>query len=405
MMEAPAGPNRPEYAFLRAFTTLYLPKIPCFFTGLWYDIPAKDGAGMRKLGILFDMDGVLVDSEPVITAAACEALNRYGVPAKREDFKPFTGMGENRFIGGVAEKYGRTFELPMKALCYEIYGQLVDRELKIYPGTKPMLEAFKAQDRVMALASSADLIKVRHNLRVAGIPFSTFRAVLTGDDVARKKPFPDIYLTAAERAGVPASDCVVVEDAVSGVRAAKAAGARAIAVTTSFGEAALREAGADAVIRDISELPEAVAQLETNLSQGFELREGYERMDFAQVTRLLAGMPWSLGISRAEVEKGAAGATILVGAFGGEKPLGYARALSDKTRFCYLRGVAVDPDSRRGGVGSAMVKRILNHPELADVYQWLLFTSQAQEFYRTLGFEETKRAGNWMEIRRERPLR
>jgi HAD superfamily hydrolase (TIGR01509 family) len=360
---------------------------------------------MKKLGILFDMDGVLVDSEPVITASACEALNRCGVPAKHEDFKPFTGMGENRFIGGVAEKYGRAFELPMKALCYEIYGELVDRELEIYPGTKPMLEAFKAQGRVMALASSADLIKVRHNLRVAEIPFSTFAAVLTGDDVARKKPFPDIYLMAAEKSGVLASDCVVVEDAVSGVQAAKAAGAYAIGVTTSFDEAALREAGADAVIHDISELPAAVEALEAGLNQGYELREGYEAMDFARVTELLAAMPWSPGISRAEVEKGAANATILVGAFDGEKQIGYARALSDKTRFCYLMDVAVDPDSRRNGVGGAMVKRILNHPELTDVYQWLLFTSRAQEFYRGLGFEETKRAGNWMEIRRERPRR
>ena len=105
-------------------------------------------------------------------------------------------------------------------------------------------------------------------------------------------------------------------------------------------------------------------------------------------------MPWSPGISRAEVEKGAANATILVGAFDGEKQIGYARALSDKTRFCYLMDVAVDPDSRRNGVGGAMVRRILNHPELSDVYQWLLFTSSAQEFYRGLGFEETKRAGN-----------
>ena len=194
---------------------------------------------MKKLGILFDMDGVLVDSEPVITAAACEALNRFGVPAKLHDFKQFTGMGENRFLGGVCEMYDHTYTLPMKALCYDIYGELVDAQLKIYDGTKPMLQALTAQNRKMALASSADLIKVRHNLRVAGIPFETFGIVLTGDDVERKKPYPDIYLKAAQGLGLPASDCVVVEDAVSGVQAGKAAGAYVIAVTTTFSAEAL----------------------------------------------------------------------------------------------------------------------------------------------------------------------
>lgn len=136
----------------------------------------------------------------------------------------------------------------------------------------------------------------------------------------------------------------------------------------------------------------------------FALREGAGSMDFERVTALLAQMPWSPGISRAEVEKGAANSTLVVGAFEGERQIGYARALSDKTRFCYLMDVCVDPDSRMKGVGRAMVERILNHPELSDVYQWLLFTSSAQEFYRGLGFDETQKAHNWMEIRRTRPL-
>lgn len=360
---------------------------------------------MKKLGILFDMDGVLVDSEPVITWAACEALNRFGIPAVPEDFKPFTGMGENRFLGGVAEKYGRTFEFPMKALCYEIYGELVDAKLKVYDGTRPMLETMRAQGRTMALASSADMIKVRHNLRVAGIPFSTFAAVLTGDDVERKKPYPDIYLTAAKAAGLSASNCVVVEDAVSGVEAGKAAGAYVIGVTTTFSGDALLAAGADVLIPDISFLPAAVGALEAGLTANFCLREGFEYMDFERVTELLAMMPWSQGIGRAEVEKGARNSTILVGAFEGEKQIGYARALSDKTRFCYLMDVCVDPDNRQKGCGRAMIQHILNHPELAGVYQWMLFTSSAQEFYRGMGFEATKKAGNIMEIRRPRPER
>ena len=152
---------------------------------------------MDFAGILFDMDGVLVDSEPVITEAAIRALREFGVFVREEDFKPFTGMGENRFVGGVAEKYGKPFVPEMKTRAYEIYGQIVDQHLKVYAGTHGALQALAGYK--LALASSADLVKVRHNLRVANIPFSTFQAVVTAEDVERKKPDPAIFLKAAEK--------------------------------------------------------------------------------------------------------------------------------------------------------------------------------------------------------------
>jgi N-acetylglutamate synthase-like GNAT family acetyltransferase len=133
--------------------------------------------------------------------------------------------------------------------------------------------------------------------------------------------------------------------------------------------------------------------------------EGAENMDFARVTDILASMPWSLGISRAEVEKGARNSTLVVGAFDEGGQIGYARALSDKTRFCYLMDVCVDPARRKHGIGHGMIQYILAHPALKDVYQWMLFTSNAQDFYRSLGFRETQKAPNIMEIRRDRPVR
>ena len=216
---------------------------------------------MLTEGVIFDMDGVLVDSEPVIRAAAAEGLRRYGVPAQEQDFIPFTGMGEDRFIGGVAEHYGHEYDPVMKKTVYEIYGELVDARLMVYTATKRTLEALRAEGRRMALASSADHVKINHNLRVAAIPHEIFDAVIGGEDVARKKPNPDIYLLAAERLGVSAADCIVVEDAVSGVQAGKAAGARVVGITTSFSSEALTAAGADIVIEDIARLPEAARKL------------------------------------------------------------------------------------------------------------------------------------------------
>jgi cytidine deaminase len=210
---------------------------------------------MEKTGLLFDMDGVLVDSEKVITAAAIEALKRFSIFAKEADFKEFTGMGEVRFIGGVAEKYGRAYRPEMKALTYEIYGEMVDEHLSVYENTLPTLEALAARGYPLALASSADLVKVRHNLRVAQIPLDWFGAIVTAEDAERKKPWPDLFIKAAEGLGLSPDQCVAFDDAVSGVRAAAASRAVPVGVCTSFSEEVLLGAGARYTVQEIGGIP------------------------------------------------------------------------------------------------------------------------------------------------------
>lgn len=202
--------------------------------------------------VLFDMDGVLVNSEPVITEAAIQALREFGIEASYSDFHQFTGMGEDRFIGGVAELHGKQYRLEMKDRAYGIYQEIIPDLIEVYAGALPLLERLKHANVPAALASSADIVKVKANLEAAKIPESLFCTVISGNDVERKKPFPDIYLLAASRCCADPGDCVVVEDAISGIQAAKAAGMRCVAVMTSFDEATLRNAGADAVCGDIS---------------------------------------------------------------------------------------------------------------------------------------------------------
>ena len=100
----------------------------------------------------------------------------------------------------------------------------------------------RANQLKMAVASSADRVKIDINLREIGLSAETFDVIVSGEDVERKKPFPDIYLLAAQRVSELPENCLVVEDAVSGVKAAKAAGARCLAVTTSFPAEKLTEA-------------------------------------------------------------------------------------------------------------------------------------------------------------------
>lgn len=203
--------------------------------------------------VLFDMDGVLADSEPLICAAACEMFRERGVTVQPEDFHPFVGAGENRYIGGVAEKHGLALDIVLaKARTYELYLRMVPDKLVVFPGAVELVKACLAAGWPCAVASSADRVKVEANLRKIGLPPETWQAVVTAEDVERRKPDPALFLKAAERLGVAPDACAVVEDAVNGIAAAKAAGMRCVAVATSFPPALLGQA--DLVRSSISEV-------------------------------------------------------------------------------------------------------------------------------------------------------
>ena len=185
--------------------------------------------------VLFDMDGVLVDSEEFIRRAAVQMFREKGHRVSPGDFLPFTGMGENRYLGGVAEKHNIAFDLEVdKARTYEIYADLVRGKLNPLDGVHEFISSCRERGLKLAVASSADPVKVNINLEEIGLERSLFQAIVTGLDIENKKPAPDIFIKAARLVGVDPEYCLVVEDAISGVAAGKAAGARVLALTTSF---------------------------------------------------------------------------------------------------------------------------------------------------------------------------
>ncbi len=197
----------------------------------------------RITAVVFDMDGVLTDSEPLINAAAVQMFYEFGLEVRPEDFHPFVGTGENRYLGGVAEKYGFAVDVAeAKRRTYEIYLELVPGQLEAFPGAVELVLACRREGLRVAVASSADRIKIDANLEKIGLPPSGWDAIVTGDDVEHKKPAPDIFLAAARRLGVGVGACVVVEDAVNGIEAAKAAGMRCVAVAQTFAVEQLRAA-------------------------------------------------------------------------------------------------------------------------------------------------------------------
>jgi beta-phosphoglucomutase len=206
-------------------------------------------------GVLFDMDGVLLDSEAFMCEAAIRMFAEKGISVKESDFTPFVGMGENRYLGGVAEAYGCDFDLERdKARAYEIYGEITDGRLVPLPGVAEFTARCRARSLKMAVATSADQVKMEINLKALGLPEDTFQATVNGLEVEHKKPHPDIYLEAAGRLGLKPEECLVVEDAVSGIEAAKAAGCKCLALKTSFPAEKLTKA--DWICENLADAPE-----------------------------------------------------------------------------------------------------------------------------------------------------
>jgi len=209
---------------------------------------------MTIKAVIFDMDGVLTDSEPVINVAAIAGLKEYGVNAVPEDFEQFVGMGEDKYIGGVAEKYGVAYVLEMKKRVYEIYLEILPGLIHSFTGVHELLHKLREGEIPMAVASSADRVKVKANLEAIEVDLGWFDAIVVGEDVANKKPAPDTFLCAADKLGMAPAECCVVEDALHGVQAAKAAGIRCVAVEQSFSADLLRQAEPDVICPGISDV-------------------------------------------------------------------------------------------------------------------------------------------------------
>ncbi|MEA4872560.1 MAG: GNAT family N-acetyltransferase [Synergistaceae bacterium] len=131
---------------------------------------------------------------------------------------------------------------------------------------------------------------------------------------------------------------------------------------------------------------------------------GVTSMDFERVTEMLSQAYWSPGIKIDEMKKAAVNSALVIGAFSEEdRQIAYGRVISDKTRFAYLTDFYVDMEFRKKGICRKMVELVLAHPDLADVYQWLLVTGDAHGLYEKCGFKVITRPLDFMEIRSPRP--
>jgi len=215
----------------------------------------KKGENKKIKAIIFDMDGVLVDSEELIFLAAHQMFLENGIKVTREDFIPFIGTGEDSYLGNVAKKYNFDIDIKKhKARTYQIYNELAKDKLIVLPGVFEFIEKCRKNNLKLAIATSADKIKVDINLRTIGLTEDTFDVIVTGEDVKNKKPHPEIYEKTIAKLNLQPIECIVVEDAINGVKAAKKAGAKCIALTTSFPEDFLTDA--DWIYKSLLDIPD-----------------------------------------------------------------------------------------------------------------------------------------------------
>jgi HAD superfamily hydrolase (TIGR01509 family) len=203
---------------------------------------------MTARGLIFDVDGVIADTESVNAAASARVFrDLFGLTVARGDFAAGLGRGAAAYVRAAAEVHGRDLtpaELAEAVARRQRYflADLVAAPLPAFPGVRELMdEALAAPDFGVAIATSSTREKSEAVLRSAGVPYDRM-PYITGSDVSHKKPDPELFLSAAAGLGMSPAVCVVVEDAPNGVAAAAAAGCRCIAVTNSVTAAELADA-------------------------------------------------------------------------------------------------------------------------------------------------------------------
>ena len=209
-----------------------------------------------KYGLIFDMDGVMADTESLIAQATIKMFrDLYGAELEPQDFFPYIGTGAVRYVEGPAQDHGIGINLDeaIEARHKNFVALLESGEDISLPGVKVLIEMASEDPRwKLAIATSSPHKKSLATLAAARISPESFDAYITGDHVVQKKPHPEIYFKAADAIGVPPENCVVMEDAVTGVAAAKAAGMKCVAITNSFSPKELAQA--DRVVASLEEL-------------------------------------------------------------------------------------------------------------------------------------------------------
>ncbi len=205
-----------------------------------------------RYGVIFDMDGVLVDSYTPHYQSWRQAAAERGVELTEQWFAAHFGMTGREMVATIwTDDVNDAFIAEINTRKESLYRDIISNEIPACPGLLELLDALSQDNAVMAVGSSGppenvDLVLDGLNIR------DYFKAIVNGMDVTRGKPDPQVFLICAERMEIAPARCIVIEDAPAGIQAARRAGAGTVGITTSYPREKI--ADADLVIDALSDL-------------------------------------------------------------------------------------------------------------------------------------------------------
>ncbi len=202
-------------------------------------------ADSRTRGVIFDLDGVLVDSEALHVEAWRALFARLGIEVSDEEYAQGVGMADVDWLRWLVARRGLQADIASwREEKRALFQRILAADTRPFPGVAELVRRLRPDFR-LAVASNSWRQNIETVLERLGLRDS-FDALVGADDVTRHKPHPEAYQVAAARLGLPPAACVVIEDSPLGIQAAKAAGMRCIGITNSL--PAERLGGADLVV-------------------------------------------------------------------------------------------------------------------------------------------------------------
>ncbi len=182
-------------------------------------------------GIIFDMDGLMIDTEKLLTRFWCEAANFYGYPMTDKHVLGIRSLAAKYAMPHLKSIFGEDFDYwAVRAKRIELMNSYIkEYGVEKKKGLDELLEYLKTTDLKLAVATATDMERTKMYLDSIHI-FDIFDRIICGNMIENGKPAPDIYLTAAEKLGIPPCDCIALEDSPNGIRSAYDAGCKPVMI-------------------------------------------------------------------------------------------------------------------------------------------------------------------------------
>ncbi len=188
-------------------------------------MPNMNNNNMKIKAVIFDMDGVIIDTEPLLAKYWCQAANEFGFPMKYEHALILRSLSEKYASPYLKKTFGESFDYrTVRERRKQLMKENIEKNgIVKKKGVEEALDYLDSTDFITAIATATDLQRAESYLKQAGL-YQRFKTICCGSMVKNGKPDPDIYLLAAREIGVPPENCIAVEDSPNGIKSAYGAG-------------------------------------------------------------------------------------------------------------------------------------------------------------------------------------